>query len=145
MALGPNVGFRRTAEAVVLIERLTCNDFILPPLLSRDGELRWRSLNRQEFEMAGYLIANIDVKDPEKFEEYRQKVMPVIKKFGGRYLIRGGDVRRLEGNLPLKRVVVLEFPTVEAAQQFYDSTEYQPILNLRLASTQSDVVLVQGY
>ena len=68
--------------------------------------------------MAGYLIANIDVKDPKKFEEYRQKVMPVIKKFGGRYLIRGGDVRRLEGNLPLKRVVVLEFPTVEAAQQF---------------------------
>ena len=95
--------------------------------------------------MAGYLIANIDVKDPTKFEEYRGKVMPVIEKFGGRYLIRGGDVRRLEGNLPLKRVVVLEFPSVEAAQQFYDSTEYQPILNLRLASTQSDVVLVQGY
>jgi uncharacterized protein (DUF1330 family) len=42
-------------------------------------------------------------------------------------------LRRLEGNLPLKRVVVLEFPTVEAAQQFYDSTEYQPILNLRLS------------
>ena len=50
--------------------------------------------------MAGYLIANIDVKDQAKFEEYRQKVVPVIKKFGGRYLIRGGDVRRLEGNLP---------------------------------------------
>jgi uncharacterized protein (DUF1330 family) len=95
--------------------------------------------------MAAYLIANIDVKDPTKFEEYRRKVVPVIEKFGGRYLIRGGDLRRLEGNLPLKRVVVLEFPTVEAAQQFYDSTEYQPILNLRLASTQSDVVLVQGY
>ena len=95
--------------------------------------------------MAGYLIANIDVRDPAKFEEYRDKVVPVIKKFGGRYLIRGGDVRRLEGNLPFKRVVVLEFPTVGAAQQFYDSTEYQPILNLRLASTQSDVVLVQGY
>ena len=87
--------------------------------------------------MTGYLIANIDVKDPTKFEEYRRKVVPVIEKFGGRYLIRGGDVRRLEGNLPLKRVVVLGFPTVEAAQQ--------PILNLRLASTQSDVVLVQGY
>ena len=95
--------------------------------------------------MAAYLIANIDVKDPTKFEEYRRKVVPVIEKFGGRYLIRGGDLRRLEGNLPLKRVVVLEFPTVEAAQQFYDSTEYQPIINLRIASTQSDVVLVQGY
>ena len=95
--------------------------------------------------MAGYLIANIEVKDPAKFEEYRQKVVPVIQKFGGRYLIRGGDVRRLEGNLPLKRLVVLEFPTVEAAQQFYDSAEYEPILKLRLSSTQSDLVLVQGY
>lgn len=84
-------------------------------------------------------------KDARKFEEYRQKVVPIIKKFGGRYLVRGGDVRRLEGNLPLNRLVVLEFPTVEAAQQFYDSAEYQPILNLRLASTQSDVVVVQGY
>jgi uncharacterized protein (DUF1330 family) len=99
----------------------------------------------RESEMAGYLIANIEVKDPAKFEEYRQKVVPVIKKFGGRYLVRGGDVRRLEGNLPLKRVVVLEFPTVEAAQRFYDSAEYRPILDLRLASTQSDVMVVQGY
>ena len=48
--------------------------------------------------MAAYLIANIEVKDPAKFEEYRQKVVPVIQKFGGRYLVRGGDVRRLEGN-----------------------------------------------
>ena len=95
--------------------------------------------------MAAYLIANIEVKDPAKFEEYRQKVVPVIQKFGGRYLIRGGDVRCLEGNLPLKRLVVLEFPTVEAAQQFYDSAEYEPILKLRLSSTQSDLVLVQGY
>ena len=95
--------------------------------------------------MAGYLIANIDVKDPAKFEEYRRKVVPVIKKFGGRYLVRGGDLRHLEGNLPLNRLVVLEFPTAEAAQQFYDSAEYQPILKLRLDSTRSDLVLAQGY
>jgi uncharacterized protein (DUF1330 family) len=95
--------------------------------------------------MAGYLIANIEVKDPAKFEEYRQKVVPVIEKFGGRYLIRGGDVRHLEGNLPLQRLVVLEFPTLEAVQRFYNSAEYEPILKLRLASTRSDVVLAQGY
>jgi uncharacterized protein (DUF1330 family) len=95
--------------------------------------------------MAGYLIANIEVKDPAKFEEYRQKVVPVIEKFGGRYLIRGGDVRHLEGNLPLQRLVVLEFPTLGAVQRFYNSAEYEPILKLRLASTRSDVVLVQGY
>jgi uncharacterized protein (DUF1330 family) len=82
--------------------------------------------------MAGYLIANIDVKDAAKFEEYRQKVVPVIEKFGGRYLVRGGELRRLEGNLPLSRLVILEFPTIDAAQKFYDSAEYAPILKLRL-------------
>jgi len=91
--------------------------------------------------VAGYLIANIDVTDPAKFEEYREKVVPLIEKFGGRYLVRGGDVRRLEGSLPLHRLVVLEFPTLEAAQRFYDSAEYQPILKLRLDSTRSDVCL----
>jgi uncharacterized protein (DUF1330 family) len=95
--------------------------------------------------LAGYLIANIEVKDPMKFDEYRQKVAPLIEKFGGRYLIRGGEVRHLEGNLSFHRLVVLEFPTVEAARNFYESAEYQPILKLRLDSTRSDAVLVQGY
>src|SRR5438552_18597368 len=95
--------------------------------------------------MAGYLIANIDVKDAAKFEENRQKVVPVIEKFGGRYLVRGGELRRLEGNLPLSRLVILEFPTIDAAQKFYDSAEYAPILKLRLDSTRSEVVLVEGY
>jgi uncharacterized protein (DUF1330 family) len=93
--------------------------------------------------MAGYLIANIEVTDPAKFEEYRQKVVPVIEKFGGRYLVRGGHTRRLEGNL--NRVVVLEFPSLDAAERFYGSPEYQPILKLRLASARSDLVLVEGY
>jgi uncharacterized protein (DUF1330 family) len=95
--------------------------------------------------VAGYLIANIQVKDPVKFDEYRQRVAPLIQKFGGRYLIRGGEVHRLEGNPSFHRLVVLEFPTLDSARQFYDSAEYQPILKLRLDSTLSDTVLVQGY
>jgi uncharacterized protein (DUF1330 family) len=99
----------------------------------------------QEPIMPGYLIANLEVSDPAKFEEYRQKVVPVIEKFGGRYLVRGGELRRLEGNLPLSRLVILEFPTLDAAQKFYDSAEYAPILKIRLDSTRSDLVLAQGY
>lgn len=95
--------------------------------------------------MAGYLIANMEVTDPAKFEEYRQKVAPLIAQFGGRYLVRGGEVRRLEGHLPIQRLVVLEFPTAEAALRFYESSEYQPLLKIRLASARSDLVLVQGY
>lgn len=95
--------------------------------------------------MPGYLIANLDVTDAAGFEEYRQKVAAVIAKFGGRYLVRGGELRTLEGNLPIRRLVVLEFPSIEAAQRFYDSPEYQPLLKIRLASTKSDLVLAAGY
>jgi uncharacterized protein (DUF1330 family) len=93
----------------------------------------------------GYLVVNIEVKDPIKFQEYREKVAPLIAKFGGRYLIRGGEQWRLEGNPPLNRLAVLEFPSVAAAEQFYNSAEYQPVMSLRLESTQSDLVLVEGY
>jgi uncharacterized protein (DUF1330 family) len=95
--------------------------------------------------MAGYLVANIEVTDPKGFDEYRQKVAPLIAQFGGRYIVRGGDLRSLEGNLPIKRLVVLEFPSLDAAQRFYDSAEYKPVLQIRLASAKSDVVLVAGY
>jgi uncharacterized protein (DUF1330 family) len=95
--------------------------------------------------MKGYLIANIDVRDLSAFEEYRQKVSPLITHFGGRYLVRGGKVNNLEGNLALKRLVVLEFPSLEEAQRFYDSPEYKPLLDLRSRSTLSDVVIVEGY
>jgi len=100
---------------------------------------------QRESGVAGYLIANIEVTDPAGFEQYRQKVSPLVAQFGGRYIVRGGDVRHLEGNLPIHRLVVLEFPSVEAAQSFYDSAEYQPLLKLRLASTKSDLILAAGY
>lgn len=116
--------------------------------LAPSGLLRRPKTGRQSDRgdsMAGYLIANIEVTNPAGFDEYRQKVSPLIAKFGGRYLVRGGEVRNLEGNLPLHRLVVLEFPSVGAAQSFYDSAEYQPLLKLRLASTKSDLVLAAGY
>lgn len=94
--------------------------------------------------MRGYLVANIEIIDPAGFEEYRQKVTPLVAKFGGRYLVRGGEVRCLEGNLPVHNFVVLEFPPVEAAQRFYDSAEYLPLLKIRLASTKSDVMRASG-
>jgi uncharacterized protein (DUF1330 family) len=95
--------------------------------------------------MAAYFIANIEVTDPEAFERYRAAVPPVIAAHGGRYIVRGGTTQTLEGSLPLGRVVILEFPSIEAARGFYDSPDYAPLLALRLASTRSDVVLVEGY
>ncbi|MGG5820477.1 DUF1330 domain-containing protein [Falsiroseomonas sp. HW251] len=95
--------------------------------------------------MPAYLIANIEVTDRAAFERYRAAVPAVIAAHGGRYLVRGGEYRPLEGSLPLKRLVILEFPSMEAAQGFYDSPDYAPLLKLRLDSTASDVVIVEGY
>jgi uncharacterized protein (DUF1330 family) len=95
--------------------------------------------------MTGYLIVNIEVRDPDAYAKYRQAAAPLVEKFGGRYLVRGGDIQPLEGDLGLKRLVVLEFPSVESARRFYESPEYAPVLRMRLESTKSDAVLVAGY
>ena len=94
--------------------------------------------------MAGYLIANVDVQDPTTFAKYREQVVPLIAQFGGRYLVRGGEVDHREGR-PFKRLVILEFPSLAEAKRFYDSAEYAPALQLRLGCANSDVALVEGY
>jgi uncharacterized protein (DUF1330 family) len=95
--------------------------------------------------MPGYLIANIKITDPEGFERYRAGVPAVIAQYGGRYLVRGGALERMENAEAFHRLVVLEFPSLAAARAFYDSPEYAPLLKLRLASTESHAVLVEGY
>ena len=94
--------------------------------------------------MPAYLIANIDVHDPATFETYRQQVPPVIASFGGRYLVRGGEVLPVEGDPGLKRVVVLEFPSLEDARRFWHSPEYEPVKRLRERSATCQVALVDG-
>jgi uncharacterized protein (DUF1330 family) len=94
--------------------------------------------------MAAYLIANLTVRDPQRFEAYRQAVPAVIARFGGRYLVRGGAVEVREGAPGLERVVVLEFPDMAAARAFYESPDYAPLLELRLAAADGSVALVEG-
>jgi uncharacterized protein (DUF1330 family) len=94
--------------------------------------------------MPAYLIANIEITDPAGFERYRAAVPAVIAAHGGRYLVRGGALETVEGSLSLKRLVILEFPSMAALRGFYDGAEYRPLLALRLRSTRSDVVFVEG-
>ena len=94
--------------------------------------------------MAGYLIAHIEVTDPEAFEAYRAVVPAVIAKFGGRYLVRGGTVEVLEGELPMPRLVIVAFDSVDQVRRFYDSPEYQEILPLRLGASKGSVAIVEG-
>ncbi len=95
--------------------------------------------------MPGYLIANVKVTDPEGFERYRAGVPAVIAQYGGRYAVRGGTMERLENAEGFSRLVVLEFPSLDAARAFYHSPEYAPLLQLRIETTESQVVLADGF
>jgi uncharacterized protein (DUF1330 family) len=69
----------------------------------------------------------------------------LVEKHGGRYLVRGGELHAIEGDLGLKRLVILEFPSIEAARRFYGSPEYTLLLTLRQETARSDIVLVEGW
>jgi len=94
--------------------------------------------------MSAYFVVDIEVTDPDRYTEYVKQVPPVVKKYGGRYLVRGGDHEVLEGDWTPRRLVVLEFPSTADARRFYDSADYQPLLELRKSATRSNVVLVEG-
>jgi uncharacterized protein (DUF1330 family) len=94
--------------------------------------------------MPAYFIAEIEITDPAGFEEYRQLVPAVIQQYGGRYLVRGGATETLEGDWQPKRVVVLEFPSLEQAKRWYNSEAYRGPKALRLKTTRSKMILVEG-
>ncbi len=94
--------------------------------------------------MAAYLIVDIDVTDPGAYEEYRSLVPPLVDKYGGKYLVRGGAFETLEGNWTPRRLAVLEFESAERAKQFYNSEDYEPVKQIRLRATNSNMVLVEG-
>ena len=94
--------------------------------------------------MAAYLYVNIDVTEVEGFEAYRRQVPASIARFGGRYLARGGLATRLEGDMTLRRQVLLEFPDMAALAAWYESDDYRPLRDLRQACSVADVVAIDG-
>lgn len=94
--------------------------------------------------MAAYIIATIEVTDPEQFEVYRGQVPATIARHGGKYLARGGHVEVVEGGQPARRTVVLEFDSLEKARGWYYSDDYAGPKALRMASTISNVMIVDG-
>ncbi len=94
--------------------------------------------------MVAYVIAEIEVTNPEGYKAYTAVVPATIEKYGGRFLVRGGKAQALEGDWPECRRVILEFPTAEAARRWYDSPEYEKPLALRRANSNGRLLLVEG-
>jgi len=91
-----------------------------------------------------YFIVDNEVTDPAGFEEYRKQVPATVARYGGKFLVRGGQVPTLEGDWKAKRMVVTEFPNIEQARRWYDSEEYRAFKALRLRTARGSVVLVEG-
>lgn len=95
--------------------------------------------------MAVYTIAEITVNDPEAYAEYQARVPATIEKYGGRYLVRGGDVTPGEGGWsPSGRIIILEFPDAESLQKWATSPEYAPVAEIRHRAADSRSFMVQG-
>lgn len=94
--------------------------------------------------MPAYVLADIQVKNPEAYQEYIQKVPALIAKHGGAYRARGGDAKRLEGTWEPSRLVLLEFPDREAAEAFYEDPDYTGLKHIRLNTTHTNLILFEG-
>ena len=94
--------------------------------------------------MAAYVVYQGEVLDPERYDEYKAKGAASIVAAGGRYLVRGGDVEVLEGEAPAGRTVVLEFPTMQAAIDWYRSDEYTEIRKIREGAARARMYVVDG-
>lgn len=94
--------------------------------------------------MPAYIIAEIEVTDPDAYAAYRARTPDVIAAHGGRFLVRGGAVEAKEGTPPAGRVVVIEFPDMDTARRFYESEAYQEILPIRLGASRGRLYIVSG-
>ena len=94
--------------------------------------------------MPAYVIVDVDVKDPAGYKEYRAKAAPTVLKYGGKYIVRGGNLTHIEPGWDLHRFVVLEFPSVEQAKKWYTSPEYAKVLPIRQRTAKSRMVFVEG-
>ncbi len=94
--------------------------------------------------MAAYVIVDIEVTDPVGYEEYKQLAAPTVAAYGGRYLARGGPAETIEGDWVPRRLVVLEFETVEHARQWWNSPEYATARAVRQRTARTDMIFVAG-
>ena len=95
--------------------------------------------------MSAFLIVDTEIKNPDKYEEYKKLAKPIAEKYGGSYRARGGemDVRETDLWTPT-RIVIIEFPDMDSARAFVDSDEYAPVKPLRRDNARCTLFIVEG-
>jgi len=95
--------------------------------------------------MSAYFLVDIrEIKDAAKMEDYKVRVKPVVEKFGGRYIVRGGPFEVVEGSYQPVFPVMIQFPSLDDAHRWYNSEEYRELKQLRLDTTVGNAVIMAG-
>ena len=94
--------------------------------------------------MPAYVVVEVEVNDPVRYEQYKAMVPPSLETYGGRFLVRGGKVETLEGDWSPKRFVMVEFPSAEQAKAWWASGEYAEAKALRQATARTQMIVVEG-
>jgi uncharacterized protein (DUF1330 family) len=94
--------------------------------------------------MPAYIIARVDVSDWDRYSQYVKATPEVIARYGGKFIVRGGEIITLEGEPEKRRLVVIEFPTLQLAQEFFHSPEYTQVKQLRIGASVGQFLAVEG-
>lgn len=95
--------------------------------------------------MPAYIIVDVQINDPVSYEEYKKLTPASIAAYDGKFIVRGGAAETLEGDWQPGRIVVLEFPTVERAKEWWSSEMYAPAKQIRYNAAHSKMLVVEGY
>lgn len=94
--------------------------------------------------MTAYVIVDINVHDPVRYEEYKKLAAPTVELYGGKYIARGGRTETLEGDWSPSRLVILQFDTLEQAKEWLNSPEYSGPRKIRHETATSSMVVIEG-
>ena len=95
--------------------------------------------------MTAYIIARVEVRDWDRYRDYMKHTPRVVARYGGRFIVRGAEIHTLEGPPETRRVVVIEFPSLEQARAFYASEEYGAVKPLREGAGEGQFMAVDGF
>ena len=97
-----------------------------------------------EGEMSAYVIGDIEVTDPVAFQEYRNRFGATVEQYGGKFVVRGGRVNPKEGDWQPRHLLMLEFPSLEQAERWYNSPEYKPLIAIREKAARTQLLIAEG-
>ncbi|RZS97667.1 DUF1330 domain-containing protein [Cecembia calidifontis] len=93
--------------------------------------------------MPALVLVEVEIHNPELYEEYKKHTLATISKFGGRFVVRGAKTESLEGDWNPGRLVILEFPSVQVAKDWWNSPEYTLAKNIRYQAARSKMLVVE--